>query len=384
MAYTLNTGHALYPNLVELIGVQAGALVSHKTARTFTKHADASYQSGGTYGEALRTVGAGFTAKGASFTPAVLVNTITNPNGTIVVVANQVSATGGGGTRALFGNTASGAPGAYAIGMDSSGVVRSLENYNTNKTLGTFDLDTPGGAHMLAVVKIGETAHKVYADGAFNIDVATRLAYNSSTGAYWDYLGGAVGQGSVAADIVWIAWFDKALTEAELDDLYSSLGANNAFGLVGSSGASAQFAITADDATFSGGAVVSPMASFVVTAADAVFSGGAISGSASAQISASSDDSVFAGAAVGDTSSGSITTPALKNNTGTLLANETGITVYVYHPTTGALVVKKTAQTSNSSGVVSVTDALIVGGTQYRVVIVLASGAEGMEKLTAS
>lgn len=161
------------------------------------------------------------------------------------------------------------------------------------------------------------------------------------------------------------------------------LGAGGA-SVINDGSTSAQFAITADDATFSGGAIVSPMASFVVTAADAVFSGGAISGSATAQISASADDAVFAGAAVGDTSSGSITTPAMKNNTGTLLANETGITVYVYHPTTGALVVKKTAQTSNSSGVVSVTDALIVGGTQYRIVIVLASGAEGMEKLTAS
>ena len=50
MAYTLNTSHALYANLVELIGVKDGALVSHKTARTFTKHADATYGTG-TYGE---------------------------------------------------------------------------------------------------------------------------------------------------------------------------------------------------------------------------------------------------------------------------------------------------------------------------------------------
>lgn len=149
-------------------------------------------------------------------------------------------------------------------------------------------------------------------------------------------------------------------------------------------GTSATFAITADDATFSGGAVVSPMASFIVTAEDAVFSGGAVAGSASAQISATADDSTFSGAAVGDTSSGTITTPALKNNTGTLLANETGITAYVYNPTTGALIVKKTSQTTNVSGVMSIVDALIVGGTQYRVVIVLSSGAEGMDKLTAS
>lgn len=73
----------------------------------------------------------------------------------------------------------------------------------------------------------------------------------------------------------------------------------------------------------------------------------------------------------------------LKNNTGTLLANETGATVYVYQ-TSGAHVVTKTSQTSDGSAMMTVTDAALVSGTTYRYIVVLGSGAEGMDKLAAS
>lgn len=152
----------------------------------------------------------------------------------------------------------------------------------------------------------------------------------------------------------------------------------------GSSGASASFTVTTADATFSGSGEVRPMASFTVTAANATFSGSASSGEASASINATAANATFSGSASGDTSSGAITTPALKNNTGTVLANETGVTVYVYTPDTGALVVKKTGQATNASGVLTVSDALIVAGTLYRIVLVLGSGAEGMDKVTAT
>lgn len=93
---------------------------------------------------------------------------------------------------------------------------------------------------------------------------------------------------------------------------------------------------------------------------------------------------VFSGGAVGYATQGTITTPALKNNTGTVLANESGITAFVYNPVTGELIIKLTGQTTNGSGVMTLNDASIVSGTQYRVVIILGSGAEGMDKLTAS
>lgn len=149
-------------------------------------------------------------------------------------------------------------------------------------------------------------------------------------------------------------------------------------------GASATFTITADDVTFSGNGKVSPICSFTAVAADATFSGGASTGAASATFATTTADATFSGTAVGDTSSGMLTTPVLKNNTGTVLASETGATAYVYNPTTGALIVKKTSQTTNGSGVMTIADPLIIASTLYRVVVVLASGAEGMERLTAT
>lgn len=136
--------------------------------------------------------------------------------------------------------------------------------------------------------------------------------------------------------------------------------------------------------TFSGSAQVAPVTSITVTTALPAFSGGASTGSASATVTATTSLPSFSGSATGDTSSGVLTLPVMKNNTGTVLANETGATVHVYAVSTGNKVVTKTGQTTNSSGVMTVTDALIVGGTQYRVVVVLGSGAEGLDKVTAS
>lgn len=65
------------------------------------------------------------------------------------------------------------------------------------------------------------------------------------------------------------------------------------------------------------------------------------------------------------TAQGTITTPSIKNNTGTLLASISGWYCNVYNSTTGALVVKKTALTSNSSGVITFTDPSLIAGTVY-------------------
>jgi hypothetical protein len=89
------------------------------------------------------------------------------------------------------------------------------------------------------------------------------------------------------------------------------------------------------------------------------------------------------GTATGTSSLASLTIGPLKNNTGTLLASQTGITVHVYQ-VGGSLVVTKSAQTTNASGIMTVTDAAMVAGTTYRFVIVMSSGAEGMDKLAAA
>ena len=83
--------------------------------------------------------------------------------------------------------------------------------------------------------------------------------------------------------------------------------------------------------------------------------------------------------------SGTITLPPLKNNTGTVLASVSAITAFVHDVTTGVLVVAKTGLSSSGLGVVSFSDALISPATAYRVVIQITStGAEGMYTATAA
>lgn len=73
------------------------------------------------------------------------------------------------------------------------------------------------------------------------------------------------------------------------------------------------------------------------------------------------------------TAIGTITTEPMVNNADEVLANETGVIANVYNISTGLLVVQKTGLTSNSLGVVTISDVLIVAGTNYSYEIVLAS-----------
>lgn len=80
---------------------------------------------------------------------------------------------------------------------------------------------------------------------------------------------------------------------------------------------------------------------------------------------------------------GALTTPPLKNNTGALLASQSGITVHIYQ-LSGALVATKTGLSTDTSGVLTVNEPSLVSGTTYRLVIVMANGAEGMDKVLAA
>lgn len=129
-----------------------------------------------------------------------------------------------------------------------------------------------------------------------------------------------------------------------------------------------------------------PLPSLTLSAptATATGTGGAQDGSATATFAAIALSAPTATATGTSASAGTITTPVLKNNTGTVLASQTGITAHIYAVSSGDKLVTLTGQTTNGSGIMTLSDVLIVAGTQYRVVIVLGSGAEGMEKLTAS
>ncbi len=81
----------------------------------------------------------------------------------------------------------------------------------------------------------------------------------------------------------------------------------------------------------------------------------------------------------------SITTDPLKNNTGQLLTSESGVTADVYNTSTGALVVHKTGLTSDgTTAIVTFSDALMSATTEYRVVIELSGGEEGVARITTA
>lgn len=84
-----------------------------------------------------------------------------------------------------------------------------------------------------------------------------------------------------------------------------------------------------------------------------------------------------------DATQGKLVLPVLKNNTGQILANLTGITVHINTVLTNELVATKTNQQSDANGIVTIIDSRIVPNTMYRVIVILATGAEGMEKVTA-
>lgn len=224
MAYPLNTSHPLYGSLIELFGVQAGALVSHKTARTFTKHADASYGSGA-WGEHFTSVNGGYTAKGASFTPSITLNTSTYPNYTVVAVFNATGTSSGSGVSVL--SRVSGGAQVRGPGKDSSG---NLIGYRcTGSAVGT-------GQKMLTFCRVGETGAKLYNDTVQDFSSSALGADYNDPGALSDYLLGWDGQNAIGASLVWLAVFDKELSQAEVTSLYGSIAASNVFGLVSVSG----------------------------------------------------------------------------------------------------------------------------------------------------
>ena len=132
----------------------------------------------------------------------------------------------------------------------------------------------------------------------------------------------------------------------------------------------------------SNGSASGSIAAASLTAVTGTATGGAGGANASGSVAAVSVAAIT-GTATGTTSAGSLVIGPLKNNTGTVLASETGVTVHIYQ-VGGSLVVSKTSQSTNASGIMTVTDAALTAGVTYRYVIVLASGAEGMSKQAAA
>lgn len=331
MAYTLNTSHPLYPDLIELFGVQSGALVSCKTARTFTPASGSSFGSG-TYGEHFNSVAAGYTANGASFAPYLSMNTSVTTSYTVVAVVNASGAVQGG-TNSSFLARAAGGDTIRAGGKDSSG---NAYGYRiTGSSMGT-------AARMITYCRIGETSAKLYNNTTLDASSTSLGADYNSTDARADYLCGWDGQNSITSSLVWLAVFDRELSAAEISSLYSSLGASNTFGLVSSGGTNASATSGTGTSTGSG-------------------SGGTASGGTGGSASASSGTGTSTGSGSGGSAAGlgggTFASDAMENNTGAGLLISTAVKWTWYQGSIGAAPTSTVngTGTTDTAGVLSVT-----------------------------
>jgi len=102
------------------------------------------------------------------------------------------------------------------------------------------------------------------------------------------------------------------------------------------------------------------------------------------QIDAAGNDSaVEATGALAMPAAATIITPPIKRNTGSVITNQTGLTVYIYDIADGSVVDSLTGQASNGSGQIELVSGSLIGGISYRIVIVHPDGTEGVATVTA-
>ena len=148
---------------------------------------------------------------------------------------------------------------------------------------------------------------------------------------------------------------------------------------------SAQLGVTLDDAVWAGAGQPFSGGSFGITLDDEVWAGAAAV-SPVAQLGVTLDSLIFSGAGDPGTPlvAGTIYTPPLHNSNGGLLASRTGVSVNVYHPTTGALIIKLTGLTTNSLGVATFSSTLMPPGTTVAYEVVTASEGRRLPTGTAA
>lgn len=228
MALTLNTGHALYSDLIRLYCVDDDNVIKDLKGDTCTPHANVT-QGTGTYGRHFRTLINASNAEGVALTTGFEPKPTASPVGTTFIVINAGNSRSSRGTP-LNTTSSSNKPG---VAVYTGDVVAATAGTGTPADLGTTDL-IGTGAHSFGIAVNGTSGSKVFANGVVENSSATN---RGNSGAYFEtYIGGGStgGYGGFAADYVWVAHFRKFLSDAEILDLHNSLGASNAFGLVNS------------------------------------------------------------------------------------------------------------------------------------------------------
>lgn len=292
MALTLNTGHALYGDLIRLYCVDDDNVIKDLKGDTCTPHANVT-QGTGTYGRHFRTLIASNNAEGVALTTGFLAKPTSNPIGTTFVVINAGNSrvSRGGVCDATISNSVG--PGVYT--GDAAGI-QTGSSYPT--VLGTTDI-IGAGAFSFGCGLNGSTSSKTFVNGV--TENTGGSVGNASDTYYSKYIGGSPtgGYGGFAADYVWVAHFRKYLSDAEILDLHNSLGASNTFGLVSSGDVTAP-TLTSPTGTQTGSATASGTVStdeangtlYYIASTNATETVGTVKAASSQSVSATGSQSV--------------------------------------------------------------------------------------------
>lgn len=240
MALTLNTSHPLYSNIVAFVCVDDDNTVKELKGDACTT--DAAVVIGtGTYGRHFRTTIVSNNAKGVALTNGHVTKPVSNPVGTTIVVFNSASSRA---SRGAVTDTTTATNGGNTVGVYNGDAAGCQSSSNYPVALGTTDV-IGTGAHLIAAAWTDTTEYKTWVDGNQENLVSGSLG-NANDGYLTKYIGGAPtgGFGGLAADYVYYIHFRKYLSEAELDEIYTSLGANNQVSLLNSGGTAPTGAVT--------------------------------------------------------------------------------------------------------------------------------------------
>lgn len=239
----LNNSHPLSSNLISLIGVdESNALVDLITpSRTFALASGSSFGSG-QWGRHFATSSASNpTFKG--FTSDTDINTGSATELTLLLVLHDyagVWSPGGGGF--LVGPDSADANTMRAGGFAWDETAQRMALFGYSSATGIlqylpFPALTSGSSAssiMLAgTISPGTNTSKTYLNGALQ-NTGPSVSSATTTAVHKRFFG-LPSYATNSGKLVWYALFNKALTDQEVADLYASLGADNAFALVGAS-----------------------------------------------------------------------------------------------------------------------------------------------------
>lgn len=244
MALALNASHPLATHVKVLIGVDpaTGTLVDlARTGVTFTLDAGVSGSVDTPIGKGIRCTGSGTDSKGFSFTDYSIATQVAH-EGTLFIVISKMTAFGSNGSQPIRLPGSTLASNAMMVGFSQTTGNVGLNDGNLSSALTeispTRNIVGDNQWHSFALQQWSAGGWTALNGALFMDGVDTGVAMSNKPADRMHLNGFARNMStSWAGDFVWLAFFDKKLTAAEISGLHASIGAGNAFALVTGSGA---------------------------------------------------------------------------------------------------------------------------------------------------